>query len=138
MTLGAFLDRMRREGWEWGERDCLLWLGLWSRENTGIDGGEPWRGRYRTALGCARALNASGGMEACIERGAALARMSEVGNPATEQNQQLVGNIGLVMADTVKGPRPVGAICTGPRWALLTASGIVTIKAEPLRAWRFP
>lgn len=134
MNLGAFLDRMRREGWEWGDRDCLLWLGLWSLENTGIDGGEPWRGRYRTALGCARALNASGGMEACIERGAALAVMKGV---ATD-DILCPGDIGLVIADTAKGPRPAGAICTGPRWALLTASGIVTIKAEPLRAWRFP
>jgi hypothetical protein len=134
MNLGAFLDRMRREGWDWGDRDCLLWLGLWSLENTGIDGGEPWRGRYRTALGCARALNASGGMEACIERGAALAGMKGIATDDT----LCPGAIGLVMADTAKGPRPVGGICTGPRWALLTASGIVTIKADPLRAWRFP
>jgi len=133
MNLGAFLDRMRREGWEWGDRDCLLWLGLWSLENTGIDGGEPWRGRYRTALGCARALNASGGMEACIERGATLAGMT-----LAQPEGHSPGDIGLVIADTAKGPRPAGAICTGPRWALLTASGIVTIKAEPLRAWRFP
>lgn len=129
-ALGAFLDRMGALGWDWGNRDCLLWLGLWSEENTGIDGGAPWRGRYSTELGCARMLREAGGVTPCVEVGAALAGMAEVANPAA-------GDIGVIHAPTVKGWQKTGAICTGPRWAVLTASGILYFKAEPLRAWSF-
>lgn len=130
-ALGAFLDRMGREGWEWGQRDCLQWLGLWSLEVVGLDGCEAWRGRYRTALGCTRLLNRLGGIEACVEAGAARVGASEVGNP-------MAGDIGLVLAPTSAGPKPTGCIFTGQKAALLTGRGILTIKADPIRAWRFP
>lgn len=125
-----FIDDMAARGWQWGERDCLLWLGLWSERVTGIDGGEPWRGRYRTALGCARTLNASGGMAACIERGARLCGMT----PTTEFR---AGDIGLVKVMTERGVKDAGAICTGPRWAVWTQSGIVSARADASNGWRF-
>jgi hypothetical protein len=128
--VGDFCDEIARAGWAWGERDCLLWLGTWAARNTGIDGGAPWRGRYRTALGCIRTLNRSGGMEACIERGAALAGLVE--------GEAHVGAVGLVEAMTAKGPALVGAIFTGRRWAMLTPSGVVSIRATPLRSWNLP
>lgn len=131
-AVGNFCDEVARLGWEWGERDCLLWLGTWAQRNTGIDGGAPWRGRYRTALGCIRTLNRSGGMEACIERGAALAGMTETDSP-------LAGAVGLIETHTPKGLAPVGALFTGQRWAVLTPGrGVLSIRTSPLRAWNLP
>lgn len=127
-VLGAFLDDMARLGWEWGERDCLLWLGLWSARLTGIDGGEEWRGRYRTAIGCARVCKRSGGVGACIERGATAAGMVSV-------EDVRAGDVGLVLANTSKGVREVGGIFTGERWAVLTADGVLTARATPVAAW---
>ena len=129
MNVAAFLDEIRIAGWQWGERDCLLWLGLWSERVTGIDGGAEWRGRYRTALGCMRVLNKSGGMESCIERGATAAGMREgvIG----------VGSVGLVNVVTPRGVSPVGTICTGPRWAVMMPNGVLTTRAVPVRAWGF-
>ncbi len=129
-AVGDFCDRIARAGWAWGERDCLLWLGTWALENTGIDGGAPWRGRYRTALGCIRTLNRSGGMEACIERGAALAGMVE--------GEARPGAVGLVEVMTDKGLSLVGAIFTGERWSVLTARGVLSIRTTPRRAWNLP
>jgi hypothetical protein len=130
VTVQSFLDDMARLGWEWGERDCLLWLGLWSRAVTGIDGGEEWRGRYRTALGCVRVMNKSGGMAACIERGATAAGMVETSEPVT-------GSVGMVTAATAKGLRDVGAIYTGSRWAILSSGGVVTGPFAHSRVWSF-
>jgi len=129
-AVGDFCEEIARAGWAWGERDCLLWLGLWSERNTGIDGGAPWRGRYQTALGCMRVLNRSGGMMACIERGADLAGMT-LGQPE-------VGAVGLVETMTPRGPSLVGAIFTGERWAVLTPSGVLSIRTTPLRSWNLP
>ena len=134
--LSAFLDDMARLGWEWGERDCLLWLGLWSERVTGIDGGEPWRGRYKTALGCMRTLNKSGGMEGCIERGAKLAGMKETRKGVSSVLE--CGAVGLVPAMTPKGPDIVGGIFTGTRWAVLTRKGVLSMRCEPIRAWNLP
>ena len=136
-AVGDFCDRIARAGWAWGERDCLLWLGTWAQENTGIDGGAPWRGRYKTALGCIRALNRSGGMEACIERGAALAGMVEAGT-CKDCLQVRPGAVGLVETMTTKGPALVGAIFTGERWAVLTPSGVLSIRTTPRRSWNLP
>jgi hypothetical protein len=128
--VGDFCEEIARAGWAWGERDCLLWLGTWAQRNTGIDGGAPWRGRYATALGCIRTLNRAGGMESCIERGAALAGMVE--------GEARPGAVGLVEAMTAKGPSLVGAIFTGERWAVLTPSGVLSIRTKPRRAWNLP
>jgi len=127
-AVAEFLDDMSERGWEWGQRDCLLWLGLWSERACGIDGGEPWRGRYRTALGCARLLKKSGGMAACIERGTKLCGMI----PVTDLRS---GDIGIVRANTDKGVQEVGGIFTGERWAVLTGKGVLTGPASPVAAW---
>jgi hypothetical protein len=123
-SVAVFLDEMAEKGWQWGERDCLLWLGLWAHRLTGIDGGKPWRGRYKTALGCARILKKSGGMVACIELGAKLCGMVRVTNP-------VAGDIGIVCVDD----REVGSICTGKRWAVMTAHGVYFTAAEPIMSW---
>lgn len=129
--LSAFLDEMAREGWCEGERDCLLWLGLWTKAALGIDGAAEWRGTYRTATGRTRALIRSGGMEACISRGADAAGMIETVEPSR-------GAVGLVTVMTPDGLQLAGAICTGPRWAVLMKRGVLSVRATPLRAWNLP
>jgi hypothetical protein len=126
----SYIDATVRAGFAWGERDCLLWLAGWAREVTGRDGGAEWRGRYRTAIGCARVLKRSGGMMACVERGASVAGMRRTDEPKA-------GDVGLVMAMTERGPAEVGAIYTGLRWAALTVGGVMTVRAEPIAAWTF-
>lgn len=123
-AVAEFLDEMSERGWEWGQRDCLLWLGLWSERAFGIDGGAPWRGRYRTALGCARVLKKSGGMAACIERGARLCGMV----PTTNYR---AGDVGIVSVED----REVGAICTGDKWAVMTADGVYISRLPVVLAW---
>jgi hypothetical protein len=130
-AVGDFCDRMARLGWQDGERDCLLWLGLWTLEAVGIDGGAEWRGRYRTPLGRTRALNRSGGMMACIERGAAVAGL-------VEATAAKAGAVGLVEVLTPKGVAPVGGIFTGERWSVLTRSGVLSIRSTPIRCWNLP
>lgn len=127
----GFIDRTAALGWKDGERDCLLWLGLWTLEAVGIDGGAEWRGRYSTPLGQMRALNRSGGMMACIERGCQVAGLVEAEAP-------MMGAVGLVEALTRRGPAPVGGIFTGERWAVLTRNGVLSIRTTPLRCWNLP
>lgn len=130
--VGDFLDEMAALGWQWGQRDCLLWLGLWSERNTGIDGGSPWRGRYSTARGCVKALLRSGGMDACVERGTAMAGLSEA-------SVALPGAVGLVPVLTSAGiVEPVGGIFTGQRWAVLRPSGVLSVRTPPIRCWNLP
>lgn len=130
-AVADFCDRIARLGWQDGERDCLLWLGLWTLEAVGVDGGAEWRGRYRTPLGRARACNRSGGMMACIERGAAVAGLMEAASPNP-------GAVGLVEVVTARGMAPVGAIFTGERWSVLTPGGVLSLRTTPLRCWNLP
>lgn len=131
MAVRDFIDRIAAQGWQYGERDCLLWLGLWTLESVGVDGGAEWRGRYKTALGCARILNKSGGMVACIERGAAAAGMVEAGVPVS-------GAVGLIEVMTPRGTGPVGAIFNGARWCALTPDGVLSVRMTPVRFWNLP
>lgn len=51
-----------------GESDCALWVAAWVEVATGEDFGAPFRGRYSTAEGAARALreHGAGTLEATI------------------------------------------------------------------------
>jgi hypothetical protein len=126
-----FIDRMARLGWDDGQRDCLLWLGLWTEEAVGIDGGGEWRGRYRTPLGRERVLRRSGGMLACISRGAERAGLIEGRVPHA-------GAVGLIRVDTERGPGEVGAIFNGLRWCALTPDGVLSVRTTPVCFWNLP
>ena len=129
-SVTEYLDWIASQGWEWGDRDCLLWLATWAERVTGIDGGAEWRGRYRTAIGCARVMRKSGGFDACIERGAMAAGMVETDKPSP-------GSVGIVRAMTSRGVSDVGGIYTGTRWAVLTGRGVVSGPFEYRRVWSF-
>lgn len=129
LSLPEFLRRASRTGFIWGTHDCALYLADWIVEVRGVDPAAHLRGRYASELGCARLLARAGGLEALV--GACLAG---VGIGRTDAPQ--LGDVALVAAPTPRGERPCGAICTGPRWAMLGARGLISAPAVPLAAWR--
>ncbi|MEN2980854.1 hypothetical protein P7L78_21925 [Tistrella bauzanensis] len=64
MTIGADRDALLTDwirggaaaGWAWGALDCSIWAADWVRIVRGADPAAAWRGRYRTARGCARLI----------------------------------------------------------------------------------
>lgn len=129
--LAAYLSQAARRrldyatGW-----DCAAgFVAGWVEQERGVDGAKPWRGRYRTALGVARLLRREGGLVAVVGRGAALAGLEPVESPG-------LGDIGVVLAETLAGRQPVGAIRTARRWAMLTPGGVrSSSRATALAAW---
>lgn len=128
-ALASFLSEAGHTRFAWGRFDCCLWLADWVLAVRGVDGAAALRGRYRTALGCARLLTHLGGVTATVGHCAALAGLSETKRPRT-------GDIGVVKMMTAKGEREVGAIRTARRWAILTIGGLSSVPAKPLAAWR--
>ena len=50
--------------------------------------------------------------------------------------EETAGDVGVVPIPTLAGQiKPVGALCTGARWALLTQSGLVSIRVDPITVW---
>lgn len=54
--LAAWLEDVRDRPFQWGRHDCALFMAGAVLAMTGQDFGEPFRGRYRSAAGAARAL----------------------------------------------------------------------------------
>jgi hypothetical protein len=126
--LGAFLDQAARTPFAWGKRDCCLWLADWLIELGHPDTAAHLRGRYATAYGCARLVKRGGGLVAVVED-----CVSRAGLPRTTAPK--AGDIGVVTAETERGRQMVGAICTGPRWAILGSPGLICAPANPIAAW---
>ena len=128
--LAAFLARAGRTPFVWGEWDCSLWLADWLVERGYPDPAAHLRGRYHTALGCARILGRLGGVEGAVASCAAIAGLARAPSPR-------IGDVGVVKAMTPAGARPVGAICTGRRWAVLAwPNGLHSFAAVASSAWR--
>jgi hypothetical protein len=127
--LGRFLDQALSRQFEWGSWDCLLFPADWARLATGKDPAQAYRGRYRTKLGALRLLGRAGGLPVL-----SAAQMTAVGFEAAPE--PLRGDVGVVLAMTDRGPSPMGAICTGPMWAVLGGRGLIMARYEHLAAWR--
>lgn len=118
-----------------GDRDrddpllCCTFPADWVVAQRGVDPAGKWRGRYNSDLGVALALHRRGGLADVFA-----AECAAVGLEPTERPER--GDIGVVMLMTESGLRPCGAICTGPRWAAMTAFGQLALPAHPLTAWR--
>lgn len=95
---------------------------------TGLDGGAPWRGRYADENACLELLHREGGVLAVMGRGAAL-----VGLPVTAS--PLRGDVGVIKVRTIRGEPLIGAICTGSKWAAMSARGLRLLRAEAVAAW---
>lgn len=58
--LNAYLAQHRRSEFQWGSLDCGLFFAGACEAMTGFDPGEPFRGKYTTELGAAKALKKHG------------------------------------------------------------------------------
>ena len=58
--LAAYIAANRDEPFEWGRLDCALFFAGACLAMTGFDPGEPFRGKYTTELGAAKALKKFG------------------------------------------------------------------------------
>ena len=123
--LTAFLAQAEAKRFQPGTWDCCLMVADWVKENTGIDGAAPWRGRYATRIGFLRHLKAGGGVEGVVSRGAAVAGLSE-----TEEPQR--GDIGVIDV----GQGQTGAICLGSRWVTAGPRGVAVLTGPHTKAWR--
>ena len=126
--LAEYLTLAASRPWSWGTDDCCLFVADWVRLRTGVDGAAPWRGRYRTELGCARLLNRKGGLLVLVSRGAEAAGLKQ-GEPAP-------GAVGVLEALTRQGPGLVAGICVGRRWAVRAPAGLLFQSVTPVAVWR--
>ncbi|MDF2603503.1 hypothetical protein [Sphingomonas sp.] len=58
--LAAYLEPLRARPFVWGEHDCCIFAAGAVEAMTGVDPMPEFRGRYRTAIGSARALRRYG------------------------------------------------------------------------------
>lgn len=122
--LDNFLDDLARQPFIDGAADCVLSVADWIVLRGHRDPAEPYRGRYRTALGRQRLIRKSGGLPALMSEGAARADLIKTTNPVR-------GDVGLIVAHG----QTVAAICLGERWAI-KGDGLVVAPAERvLMAW---
>lgn len=128
--LSAFLDAAAGRPFAYGSFDCLLFPAEWVRTATGRDPAAAWRGRYRTALGCARVLKRNGGLMALASAGMESVGMAETSGPEA-------GDVGVLRVVTPGGEGEAGGVCMGPgRWAVLGLSGLLVDGFEVVKAWR--
>lgn len=67
--LHAYLDEVQTLPFEWGKRDCCLFVCDGLRTITGLDpAAKMFRGKYRDATGAARLLKKHGGVEAVAKK----------------------------------------------------------------------
>lgn len=126
--LPAFLAAAGRTPFVFGTFDCSLWLADWLVVCGYRDPASHLRGRYSDARGCARVLRRLGGVLGAVGSCADLA-----GLPTTDRPQ--AGDVGVVEAMTARGRECVGGLCTGPRWSVLAAGGLMSFPAAPVAAW---
>jgi len=136
LSVNAFADTAAARPFVWGAFDCALFAAEWVRAHALPDPGAPWRGRYRTRLGCERLLKREGGIVEVMARGAAIAQLTEAPKPAA-------GDVGVVYAAVMRRGAPdiglVGGLCLGgERWAVLTDRGISVFETEAVKAWSLP
>lgn len=126
--VGAFLAKAGRTPFVYGGFDCCLWLADWLVALGYPDPAAHLRGRYATAMGCARILNRNGGVLGVVSDCAARAGLWPTLTPKAD-------DVGVILVETAKGLEQVGAICTGPRWSVLSPRGLLSLTTQPLSAW---
>ncbi len=137
--LSGALDERRNRPFAWGRNDCaLLACGLVDAA-TGVDYAAPFRGRYRTATGAARALRRFLGPPSLKLRRAGL--LEAAAEKITQDNgleevPPLMAQRGdFVLVDAAEGPAL--GVCLGSH---IIAAGPAGAVMRPLgaarRAWR--
>ena len=128
--LHAALGEARGRPFHWGRNDCALFACDVVAAATGVDYAAPFRGRYRTAAGAARALRrfAGGGLEAAAEKITQDNKLEEV-PPLMAQRGD------FVLMDETAGPAL--GVCLGETFVAAGPSGTVTLPlTRARRAWR--
>lgn len=126
--LAAFLSLAGQTAFQWGRHDCSLMEADWLLEHGYPDTAHDLRGAYDSALSCQRLLRARGGLLSVFTECAARAALERTYEPKR-------GDVGVVEFRTTEGHGMIGAICTGPRWAMLSVNGLLSAPASPLAAW---
>ncbi|MHA1571607.1 MAG: DUF6950 family protein [Alphaproteobacteria bacterium] len=131
-SLIAFVEARAKTPFEWGGNDCALFVCDAIQVMTGIDPAGPFRGRYKTAMGAARALKkyAGGGLLATADKITA-----DLGFQTIEPLFAGRGDLGVIEG-TVDG-LPALAICVGLSWACVGLAGLEHHQtADVLTAWK--
>lgn len=133
-ALAAWLDQAVDTPRAWGSHDCTLWPANWVVESGHADPAGDWRGRYRSARGAARLVNAAGGLLALYASGAASAGLRQT-------ERFIAGDVGLLSMPTREADRAlgaaVGAICIGGgEWAVVKDGGLWMGRGSVIAAWR--
>ena len=126
----AAVAARRDRAFAWGDHDCCLFACGVVRDAGGVDYAAPFRDRYRTAAGAARALRRFGGagLEASVEKITQDNGLEEV-PPLMAQRGD------FVLVDVAEGPAL--GVCIGETFVAAGPAGTVL---QPLaaarRAWR--
>lgn len=124
LTLAEFLARPTPKN-----LPCALWVADWVLARRGVDLAQGLRERATRPISAARLIMSAGGLTALAAQQAERAGLFRTDAPQR-------GDIGLVEAFTGAGEGVVAAICTGPRWAALTAKGLISAPGAFTDAWR--
>jgi uncharacterized protein DUF6950 len=126
--LTAFLKESYGRSFQWGERDCGLWVAEWVKRIRGIDPASQFRGHYKTALGCARLIRRHGDLLRLATEAFATVGLTMIEGDETEP-----GDIACVRA--IQG-QTLGLV-VGSRVAMIVDRGLVSSSANPvLCAWK--
>ncbi len=144
----GFLERLfdavaarRDRAFQWGMHDCCLFACDVIRDAGGVDYAAPFRGRYRTAAGAARALRRFCGGRAAGEPAPNVSLLEAAAEKITRDNEldevpPLLAQRGdFVLVDETEGPAL--GVCLGSH---IVAAGPAGTVLRPLaaarRAWR--
>ena len=125
IALTQFIESRRYSPFIWGENDCCLFVADAVQLISGIDAAAPYRNKYTTAVGAARALKKygdgtmAGAWSACFEE----IRPQDMGR----------GDVALI---DVEGA-PASALSFGNKLWAVSDNGLITVpRTEAFRAWR--
>jgi len=119
-----FLMLHARRAHAFGTWDCAFAAAEYGRAVTGIDFAAPFRGRYRTALGCARVLRREGGIATIFAAVADQHRVPRVDEPAE-------GDLGIIAFRQDDRDCRAAAIRLPMGWAWLLHDGRWIISEAP-------
>ena len=111
--LARFIESRRRRHFSWGKHDCCMFAADAAKVITGKDLAAEFRGRYRTALGAKRKINAYGGLREVLT--------AVLGEPKSILAASR-GDLVLIPAD---GFRESVGVCIGGRSIFAGEQGVV-------------
>ena len=125
IQLAQFIESRRHSPFVWGENDCCLFVADAVQLISGIDAAAPFRNKYSTAVGAARALkkygdgSIAGAWSACFD----------------EISPQHMGRGDVALVE-VQGA-PASALSFGNKLWVLSENGLITLpRSQAVRAWK--